>query len=320
MSVRLPKTVKPIFYKITLRPCLETKKFYGRSVISLNVAERVDRLIFNSLGLAYSDLRITQNGRTHMALSGAEASSAIVLNPAEQTAEVAAQIVPGAAEVELSFEGDFSRQLRGIYASQSRAADGSMSEIAATQFESVDARRAFPCWDEPDFKARFQLTLETPSSATAVSNMPLVARSVAGDGLSRFEFATSPPMSSYLVAFVFGELGFVGDGRVRVYAPPQSLPQCDFALSVAVRVIELFECFFGVEYPLPKLDLVAVPDFASGAMENWGLATFRDSALLCDNKSSQRARERVSIVVTHEIAHMWFGNLVTMSWWTDLVL
>ncbi|KAK4599003.1 hypothetical protein RGQ29_009192 [Quercus rubra] len=197
--------------------------------------------------------------------------------------------------------------------------------MAVTQFEPADARRCFPCWDEPACKAMFKITLDVPSKLVALSNMPIFEEKVDGD-LKTVSYQESPIMSTYLVAIVVGLFDYVerltSDGvKVRVYCQVGKVNQVKFALVVAVRTLELYKDYFEVPYSLPKLDMVAIPDFAFGAMENYGLITYRETALLYDDHHSAATnKQRVVIVVAHELAHQWFGNLVTMEWWTHLWL
>ena len=199
--------------------------------------------------------------------------------------------------------------------------------MASTQFESLDARRAFPCWDEPARKAIFGVTLTVPKHMDAFSNMPeLSNKTLAGGTKKEIAFLDSPIMSTYLLAFVIGEFDYVqaqtGHGvLIRVYTPPGKSDSGAFALDCATKSLDAYNDFFGIPYPLPKLDMVAIPEFAAGAMKNWGLVTYREVDLLIDpTKASSNQKQRVCTVVTHELAHQWFGNLVTMTWWDDLWL
>lgn len=198
-------------------------------------------------------------------------------------------------------------------------------KLIATQFESHHAREVFPCIDEPAAKATFELTLTAPSGETVLSNTPIKSEEQTGD-VTTTVFETTPRMSTYLLAFTVGKMKYkeaTGQNavKVRAYATPDNVDLLDFSLDTAVRSIEFFEEYFGVEYPLPKLDIVALPDFSEAAMENWGLITFRESYMLVNPKTTSiESKQYVALVIAHEIAHQWFGNLVTMNWWDDLWL
>jgi puromycin-sensitive aminopeptidase len=228
--------------------------------------------------------------------------------------------------VSLTFAGTLNDQLRGFYRSQYTAIDGTTKHLATTQFEATDARRAFPCWDEPSVKATFEVTLVIPDGQVAVSNMPEASSLPAGDGQRVVRFETTPRMSTYLVAFVAGDLsqvkGTASNGTtVGVWTTQGKEEQGRFALENSLKILDYMNDYFGIDYPLPKMDHIAIPDFAAGAMENWGLITYRETALLFDpGNSAAQARQRILEVVAHEMAHMWFGDLVTMEWWDDLWL
>ena len=227
-----------------------------------------------------------------------------------------------ANEITVQFQGRLSdTAMNGLYLCKYRQ-DGHTCRLFATQFESHYARKCFPCIDEPSAKATFDLsiTVNSPDVQTVLSNMP-------GEQVNHtWRFQTTPKMSTYLLAFVGGNFVSKSDRtkrgvKVNVYATPaQPTGLLDYALDTAVKSVEFYEDYFGIDYPLPKLDNVALPDFSAGAMENWGLITYRESAMLADNNSAVDTRESVAITITHEIAHQWFGNLVTMAWWDDLWL
>ena len=215
--------------------------------------------------------------------------------------------------------------MAGFYRSSYTNIHGESKIMASTQFESLDARRAFPCWDEPARKAIFGVTLTVPKHMDAFSNMPeLSNKTLAGGTKKEIAFLDSPIMSTYLLAFVIGEFDYVqaqtGHGvLIRVYTPPGKSDSGAFALDCATKSLDAYNDFFGIPYPLPKLDMVAIPEFAAGAMENWGLVTYREVDLLIDpTKASSNQKQRVCTVVTHELAHQWFGNLVTMTWWDEM--
>lgn len=230
----------------------------------------------------------------------------------------------------VDYVGVHNEKMAGFYkSSYEDAKTGERKYMVVTQFEPTDARKAFPCWDEPALKATFDVTLVVPSHMTALSNMnDISTRPVEGGHLKEVKFARSPIMSTYLVAFCVGELSFVetytkgtAKTHVRVFAPTGLEKQGEFALDVAARTLDFFADYFRIAYPLPKMDMVAIPDFAAGAMENWGLVTYRTVYLLFEEGvSAAKSKERIAYVVGHELAHQWFGNLVSPGWWSDLWL
>lgn len=231
----------------------------------------------------------------------------------------------GAHIVTLEFSGIITDAMHGLYPCYFEV-EGVKKELLATQFESHHAREVFPCVDEPAAKATFDLTLTTDADVEVLGNMPVASQQATDLGLIT-KFETSPRMSSYLLAFVVGELQkktahTKGGVEVNVWAThAQPATTLDFPLDIAVRSIEFYDDYFGTAYPLPKADHVALPDFSSGAMENWGLITYREMALLADPKTTSiSSRQYIATVIAHELAHQWFGNLVTMKWWNDLWL
>jgi aminopeptidase 2 len=235
------------------------------------------------------------------------------------------------AQLEIKFTGQLNDKMAGFYRSTYKNPDGSDGILAVTQMEPTDARRAFPCFDEPALKAAFTVTLIADKNLTCLSNMDVasetkVRSALTGTTKKAVRFNVSPLMSTYLVAFVVGELNVIETDEfrvpVRVYAPPgQDIEHGRFSLNLAAKTLAFYEKVFGMDFPLPKMDQIAIPDFAQGAMENWGLVTYRVVDLLLDEKASGAAtKERVAEVVQHELAHQWFGNLVTMDWWDGLWL
>eukprot|EP01107_Rhizomastix_libera_P000539 TRINITY_DN11014_c0_g1_i1.p1 TRINITY_DN11014_c0_g1~~TRINITY_DN11014_c0_g1_i1.p1 ORF type:complete len:805 (-),score=195.80 TRINITY_DN11014_c0_g1_i1:47-2461(-) len=227
-------------------------------------------------------------------------------------------------QVRVQFSGILSDSLTGFYRSKYEI-NGEKRYMAVTQFEASDARRCFPCWDEPAAKATFTVSLTVPLEKTALSNMDVVKTTTLPSGEKRVEFDKTPVMSTYLLALAVGDFDFIQSTtktgvKVRIYTPPGLAPQGQFALDMGVWSLDFFNDFFKIPYPLPKSDFLAVPDFSFGAMENWGLITFRTTALLVNEKTTTPALQYVAYVVAHELTHQWFGNLVTMNWWNDLWL
>ncbi len=318
----LPPHVRPTKYRITLAPDLSLFTFAGEEMIDLEVAQPTSEIVLNAAEISVQAASLTlPDGRVIPAARIAPDSAA------ETVAFQFGEKVPaGRAQLQLRFTGELNDRLHGFYRSHYGGPDGVQRALATTQFEATDARRAFPCWDEPAIKARFEVTLVVPSHLTAISNTTAVGETAAGPGAKRVRFAETPPMSTYLLAFLVGEFESVqarssSGTTVRVWATPGKAAQGRFALETSVRLLDYYNEYFGIPYPLEKLDHIAVPDFAAGAMENWGAITYRETALLVDPQSSSvGTRQRVAEVVAHEMAHMWFGDLVTMAWWDDLWL
>ncbi len=331
-SYRLPLSVVPTRYEIQIEPDLHSGTFTGAETIELTVQEAVSEIALNAAHLTIREATI-QDGHGAI-LRG----SATLEEAAERVRLVFPQVLgPGVWQLSMSFAGALSEKLRGFYRSTVKltqspglgpAGDGpGESLLAVTQFEATDARRAFPCWDEPAFKAVFRLTLVIGEGLTAISNTRVVSEDrVAGTGKKAVCFAPTMRMSTYLVAFVVGRLEGTEpihmDGTpIRIWCVPGKTRLARFAQEVAVFSLRFFQDYYDIPYPGDKLDLIAIPDFAFGAMENLGAITFRETALLVDEESSTHAElERVADVVAHEVAHMWFGDLVTMAWWNGLWL
>lgn len=317
---RLPRHVIPNRYEIRLEPDLDRALFHGRETITVTVVQPTTAIVMNAAELSVSQAYVENDRKQRL-------DASIELDEALQRCRLtfAQAVTPGTWRVVIVFHGTLNDKLRGFYRSTYKDASGATQTMAATQFEATDARRAFPCWDEPDFKAVFATTLAVDSTLTAVSNTSVVSTSIE-NGKKVLRFADSIQMSTYLVAFIVGQLvatepRFVGKTPLRLWTVPGKEPLTPFGQDIAEASLAFFEDYYGVPYPGDKLDLLAIPDFASGAMENLGAITFRETALLVDQHTGTHSElERVADVVAHENAHMWFGDLVTMSWWNGLWL
>jgi len=319
-AYRLPRQVLPVRYDLRLEPDLMAATFAGHETITVAVSRPTETIILNAVELEITSATI-ENGK------GRSRRAAIGLDePAERCRlTFPSAISTGTWTLSLSFQGRLNDKLRGFYRSTYKDASGATQVVAATQFEATDARRAFPCWDEPDCKAVFATTLVIDPALTAVSNTRIVSeRREAGKKV--LQFADTMTMSTYLVAFIIGEIiatppTMVGKTPLRLWCVPGKQHLAKFGQEIASFSLKFFEDYYGLPYPGDKLDLLAIPDFASGAMENLGAITFRENALLVDAQAATHAElERIADVVAHENAHMWFGDLVTMSWWNGLWL
>ncbi|KAF8939128.1 aminopeptidase [Dissophora ornata] len=402
--VVLPTNVRPTHYDLTLTPDLTNFTFHGHVLINLDVNRPTTAITLNS-----HQLEIISAKLTNLALKTESSQNAtdITLEKTNETATFtfADELQPGSTAVlHIAFKGILNESMNGFYRSSFKDEDGKTHYIATTQFEATDARKAFPCWDEPAIKATFDITLRVPSDLVALSNMNVISEkevgqsgkvkgdstkgpegapstqkgdvpstqkgdvpstqkgdvpstqkgdvpstqkgdvpstqkgdvsstqkgdAAAGGPLKEVKFATTPIMSTYLVAFIVGKFEYIETVTknlptpitCRVYVLPGKTEEAKFALSVTPLALEYFTELFGVAYPLPKMDLITIPDFESGAMENWGLVTYRSIRLLFNEKTSDLSYKRhIAYTICHEIAHQWFGNLVTMDWWDYLWL
>jgi puromycin-sensitive aminopeptidase len=319
---RLPRTAIPSRYELRLAPDLAAASFSGVVDIDLRVAEATDRLVLNAAELEVTAASLTGPG-------GTTASPGVTVDEDEQrlTLSLDEPLSPGDGyRLSLEFTGILNDQLHGFYRSRFTDAEGATRTIATTQFEAADARRAFPCWDEPDFKATFAVTLDVDEDLTALSNGREVSSEPLGDGRRRVRFAETMVMSTYLVAFVVGPFELtdpvdVAGVPLRIATPPGRAHLTAYAIDAGRHALEFLADYFGIAYPHDKMDHIAIPDFAFGAMENLGCVTYRETALLVDPQvASQLELQRVATVVSHETAHMWFGDLVTMHWWNGIWL
>src|SRR3989475_6915664 len=315
---RRPRHVVPSRYDLRLEPDLATLTFRGEETVAVTVAEATDEVVFNAVELAITEATI-QNDR------GESLRGVPTMDEATERCRVAfpSRLAPGGWRLSLAFTGRLNDKLRGFYRSSYKDASGATHLVAATQFEATDARRAFPCWDEPAFKAVVAVTLAIDPALTAVSNTSVVAERREG-GKKVLAFADTILMSTYLVAFVAGELEatdsvLVRRAPVRVWCVPGKLRLAAFGHAIAVTSLRFFETYYGLPYPGDKLDLLAIPDFAAGAMENLGAITFPETALLVDERAASHPEpEPVADVVAPAKAHLWVGDLGTMRWWDGI--
>jgi puromycin-sensitive aminopeptidase len=314
---RLPTVARPERYDLRLEPDLTAGTFTGRVDIAVVVDEPLEALVLNADELHITGAWIDGEEAT-LALEGSRERLAVMSERGHVPA--------GRRVLSLEFAGELNDKLRGFYRSTFVDGEGVERVIATTQMQPTDCRRAFPCWDEPDFKAVFGVTLVVPADLMAISNGPEISRVDLGDDRVEVRFADTMPMSTYLVAFVIGPLEATAavdvDGvPVRIVHLPGKAHLTGFGLDIATRALRWFSEYYGIPYADRKIDLVAVPDFAAGAMENTGCITFRENLLLVDPTSATLNEQMlVADVVSHELAHMWFGNLVTMRWWNGIWL
>src|SRR5499427_691368 len=312
---KLPKTVAPIHYALDLTPDLDTLTFSGSEVVDIEVMEPTARLMLNAVDMTIEAVAIE-----------GEAAPQVTSDAAAQTVTFTFPhpIAAGRHQLRVSFTGRINRFGRGLFMVDYPTAEG-RKRVMSSHLEPSDARRIFPSWDEPAFKATISLTVTVPRAFLAVSNMPVAREEPTGDGKKRVAFQPTPRMSSYLFVLAAGDLerttADAGGVTVGVVATRGKAGQGRYALDTAVGLLRYYNQYFGVAYPLPKLDLIALPGGFSGAMENWGGITFFESRLLFDPASSARdSRRGIFSILAHEIAHQWFGDLVTMGWWDNLWL
>ncbi|MGH7217131.1 MAG: M1 family metallopeptidase, partial [Nitrospiraceae bacterium] len=317
---RLPRHVVPIRYDLRLEPDLTAAHFVGQETITLTIHHSTSEIILNAIELAITSAQIE-------GAAGSTRSATITLDASLERCHLTftTPLSPGTWRLTMTFSGTLNDKLRGFYRSTYKDERGASHSMAATQFEATDARRAFPCWDEPDFKAVFATTLIIAPTLIAVSNTTIASETLVGEK-KVVRFSDTIKMSTYLVAFIVGRIEptepvMIGKTPLRLWAIPGKKYLTSFGQDIAAASLSFFESYYGIPYPGDKLDLLAIPDFASGAMENLGAITYRETALLVDRQSATHGElERVADVVAHENAHMWFGDLVTMSWWNGLWL
>jgi aminopeptidase N/puromycin-sensitive aminopeptidase len=315
VAQRLPSSVIPTHYTLTLAPDLQAASFTGQESIDVTPAEPTDHITLNALEIAFQSVTVSAAGK--------QQTATVSLDPAKEQATFTfpEKLPAGKATLSIAYTGILNDKLRGFYLSKT-----ARRNYAVTQFESTDARRAFPCFDEPAFKATYDISLTIDAADTAISNGPIVSDTPGpGAGKHTLKFLTTPKMSTYLVAFLVGDFQCASgeqDGvALRVCSTPDKVALTSFAMDVAKFTLHYYDTYFGIQYPLKKLDLMGIPDFEAGAMENFGAITFRESLLLIDPKTAPLdTKKNVALDITHEMAHQWFGDLVTMKWWDNIWL
>ncbi len=314
--LHLLKKLTPNYYKLSIKPSTDMKSFKGRVEIKAKLNQKSTTVQLHCKDLKITSASLNNQPATIKYLQHEDILELTAAKPMAADSKL---------DITLEYKGAINKQLHGIYPSKHIDESGKETTILATQFESHHAREAFPCIDEPAAKSVFQLTIEAPSAKTVLSNTPINSLHNSDEDRKLVEFEPTPIMSTYLLAFVIGDIACLESKTERgviakTWATPDKVTQTGFALEIATKCIDLFEEYFNIDYPLEKCDFVALPDFVTGAMENWGCITFRESSMLVDGNSSLRAKQWVAETVAHEIAHQWFGNLVTMEWWSDLWL
>ena len=315
---KLPKEVVPMDYSIQIIPDIDKLVFAGTETVKLNVRSRVRQLVLNALELKIETASIDGKDLPASSIKTGAANELLAL-------ALPLELAIGEHTLTLRFTGKINERGQGLfYMRYQEQGSGARKIMLGSQFEATDARRFFPCWDEPVFRARFQLTTVVPENWLAVSNMPIESEKKIAGG-KEVRFAATPPMSSYLNVFVAGELDFIesrsGTTQLRVIATKGKAEMGRYALEATAQILQYYNDYFGVTYPLPKLDQIALPGGFGGAMENWGGITYYESKLLFDPKSSSaETKQDIYEVLAHEMAHQWFGDLVTMTWWDNLWL
>ena len=315
LGQRLPATVLPESYDLTFEPHLSQATFSGDETIYVRLVKPASAISINAAELEFQQVSITAAGATQ--------SAAVELDAQKEQAKltVARELAAGMAAIHIRFTGVLNNKLHGFYLSRSERRN-----YAATQFEATDARRAFPSFDEPAYKAVFRISLVVDKGDTAISNGSIVSDTPGpGEDKHTLKFSPSPKMSSYLVVMLVGDFvcrqGGVDGIPIRVCSPPEQKDLTGYALEASENILRYYNKYYTIKYPYKKLDHIVLPDFAAGAMENAGAITYRDRALLIDEKtSSYDAKKEVASVIAHEMAHQWFGDLVTMKWWNDIWL
>src|SRR6266849_8845505 len=312
---RLPEVAAPENYKLTFTPDLEKATFEGDETISIRVLKQTSEITLNATDIDFHDVTVTSGGSTQKAKITPDKDKEMVVLSVEKP------LSAGVTSIHITYTGILNSEMRGLYLGK----DDQGRKYAASQFEATDARRAFPSFDEPNYKATFDITAVADRGQVAISNYKVASDTPGPGDKHTVKFATTAKMSSYLAALVVGNFEYVEgavDGiPIRVYSTPGKKEMGRFALDAAEYIVGYYDKYFGIKYPYGKLDLIGLPDFSAGAMENAGCITFREVILLIDEKQgSIDLKKTIASVTAHEIAHMWFGDLVTMKWWDDIWL
>ena len=312
---RLPDVARPDNYKLSFTPNLDNATFEGDETLAIHVLKPTSDIALNSADITYHDVTITAEGKTQTAKVTPQKQNEMVVLSVEKP------LAAGPATIHIVYSGILNNEMRGFYLGK----DEQGRKYAATQFEATDARRAYPSFDEPDYKATFDITAVAPKGMVAISNEKAVSDTPGPGDKHTVRFATTAKMSNYLAALVVGNFEYVegeADGiPIRVYATSGKQEMGKFALEAAEHILTYYDKYFSIKYPYGKLDLVGLPDFSAGAMENTGCITFRDVLLLIDEQhGSVDLKKTIASVIAHEMAHQWFGDLVTMKWWDDVWL
>ncbi len=315
---KLPKTIRPLAYAIRIEPDVAKFTFTGSETITLQVEQPAREIVLNALEITVSEASV--DGKVLP-------KSASTIDAKNELLKIALadDLAPGEHTLALKFAGKINQAGVGQFYGKYREQGGGAQKIfLGTQFEATDARRLFPCWDEPVFRATFQLTAVVPENWMAVSNMPITSETKVSHG-REVAFAPTPAMASYLNVFCAGEFDAIQDEvegvKLRIITTKGKAETGRYALESTKQILQYYNDYFGIAYPLPKLDQLAIPGGFGGAMENWGGITYYETALLFDPANSSAAtRQRVYEVIAHEVAHQWFGDLVTMAWWDNLWL
>jgi len=312
---RLPEVARPDNYKLTFTPDLDKATFEGDETITLHVLKPTSEITLNAVDIDFHEVSITNGGATQKAKVTPEKDKEMAVLSVDKP------LAAGLATVHIKYSGILNSEMRGLYLGK----DDQGRKYASTQFEATDARRAFPSFDEPDYKATFDITAVAPKGMVAISNQKMISDTQGPGDSHTVKFATTAKMSSYLAALVVGNFEYVegeADGiPIRVYATTGKKEMGKFALESAEHILSYYDKYFGIKYPYGKLDLIGIPDFSAGAMENTGCITFREVILLIDEKEgSVDLKKTIADVIAHEMAHQWFGDLVTMKWWDDVWL